>query len=206
MINVLQLDAFLSLGLWWAFAIRFLPQFLRPKPSAKTGIRTYISSSVMMDNLVIKCFGQSALGKLTDGLGEEPDCMDANNKNSPLKADSAGISDTPNNKTRSSNDKIKIVGPTSTGSANTKWAAKTDKDSIAIVGLFVYMWIAPTLRRRQLGDILFEKGKQMCRELGAGFMILVHDDDGSGKLIEYYKDRNFEPIFDVIDKGMLGRL
>jgi hypothetical protein len=197
---------YLLLGLWWAFAIRFLPQFLRPKPSAKTGVRTYISSSIMMDNLVIKCFGQSALGKISDGLQEEPDSDDENSKRSPEKAVNPSIIDTANNRMKSGNGKIKKVGPTSTGSANTKWAAKTDKDSIAIVGLFVYMWIAPILRKRQLGDILFEKGKQMCRDLGAGFMILVHDDDGSGKLIEYYKDRNFKPIFDVIDKGMLGKL
>lgn len=157
----------------------------------------------MMDNLVIKYFGESALGNLNDEFQEEPE---ANSRSSREKSVSASISDVANNRVKSTNDKIKKVGPTSTGSANTKWAAKTDKDSIAIVGLFVYMWIAPLLRKRQLGDILFEKGKQMCRDLGAGFMILVHDDDGSGKLIKYYEDRNFEPIFDVIDKGMLGQL
>jgi hypothetical protein len=159
----------------------------------------------MMDNLVIKCFGQSALGKISDGL-QEPDSNDVNTKSNPEEAVNPNIIDTANKRKKNTIGKIKKVGPTSTGSANTKWAAKTDKDSIAIVGLFVYMWIAPVLRKRQLGDILFEEGKQMCRDLGAGFMILVHDDDGSGKLIEYYKNRNFEPIFDVIDKGMLGKL
>lgn len=142
---------------------------------------------------------------MSDEFLDKPDGSVAN---SNILRDDAGnvTGGSAKNKNTSSNSKTKRVGPTSTGSANTKWAARTDRDSIAIVGLFVYMWIAPILRKRQLGDILLEKGKQMCRDLGAGFMILVHDDDGSGKLVDYYKDRDFKPIFDVIDKGMLGKL
>lgn len=101
---------------------------------------------------------------------------------------------------------IKSVSPISTGSANVKWAAKSDSVGVAVVGLFVYMWITPSLRRRNLGDILLEKGKGLCAEFGANFMILVHDDNGTGKLIDYYSNRGFRPIFDVIDKGMLGML
>ena len=178
------------IGLWWAFLIRFLPQFLRPKPSAKTGIRTYVSSSGMMDQLVINCFGESSLSR----EGNNAAAGEPNTTN-------RGVSNV-----GSFSKNTKSVSPTSTGSANTKWAAKSDLGGIAVVGLFVYMWITPTLRRRNLGDILLEKGKGLCAELGANFMILVHDDDGTGKLIDYYARRGFRPIFDVIDKGMLGML
>ena len=39
---------------------------------------------------------------------------------------------------------------------------------------------------------------------GGDYMILVHDDDGSGRLISYYEKKGFIPIFDTIEKGMIG--
>lgn len=38
--EILIIDTFTILGRWWAFLIRFLPHFLRPKPCAKVR-RTY---------------------------------------------------------------------------------------------------------------------------------------------------------------------
>lgn len=57
-----------------------------------------------------------------------------------------------------------------------------------------------------LGDHLLTKAQDVCRCLGANVMLLVHDDQGSGKLISYYKTRGFEPIFDYLDRAMVGTL
>ena len=46
----------------------------------------------------------------------------------------------------------------------------------------------------------------VARRRGDEYMLLVHDDDGSGRLIQYYIDRGFVPIFDFIDKGMICKL
>ena len=115
------------------------------------------------------------------------------------------------NEIESKNDKnIKILNPIYSGSAKSKWIAKTSKknmeenEKLLLVGLFVYAWITPTLRRRFFGNVLLACGEEMCRELGADFMILVHDDDGSGRLISYYEKKGFIPIFDTIEKGMIG--
>ena len=45
-----------------------------------------------------------------------------------------------------------------------------------------------------------------CREQEANYMLIVHDDSGSGKLIKYYSDRGFYPIFNYLDKGMICQL
>lgn len=191
----------LTAGVWWAFLIQFLPMFLRPKPSAKTGVRTYTSSSVMMDNLVKRCFGEDALMRKMEMTNSEDDRGDYDMRNENASGNGKGQD---NNIKRA----VKSLNPSSAGTANEKWASKTDNESkaLATVGLFVYMWIAPFLRKKMIGNILLVEGQKLCRDLGADHMILVHDDNGSGKLIKYYTDRGFEPIFDVIDKGMIGKL
>ena len=175
--------------------------FLRPKPSAKTGVRTYTSSSIMMDNLVKRCFGEDALMRKKEKINSEDDRGDYDMRNENASRHGKGQSNNINRAKESLN-------PSSAGTANEKWASKTDNESkaLATVGLFVYMWIAPFLRKKLIGNILLIEGQKLCRDLGADHMILVHDDDGSGKLIKYYTDRGFEPIFDVIDKGMISKL
>jgi hypothetical protein len=56
------------------------------------------------------------------------------------------------------------------------------------------------------GDFLLSYAMDECRKRGDEYMLLVHDDIGSGKLIDYYIHRGFRPIFDFIDKGMLCKL
>ena len=114
---------------------------LRPKPDAKAGVRTYVSSSSSMDEVVDTYFA--------------------------------------------------------TG------------DSGAMVGILVYMWVSPLLRgpQRRLGDYLLSTACSILRDrLKARYMLLVHDDNGSGKLIRYYQQRGFLPIFSYLDKAMIGRL
>ena len=113
---------------------------LRPKPAAKVGVRTYVSSSSSMNEVVEKCFA-------------------------------AG-------------------------------------DSGAVVGILVYMWVSPLLRGPQkLGDYLLSTACSILRDrLKAKYMLLVHDDNGSGKLIQYYKQRGFLSIFSYLDKAMIGQL
>jgi GNAT superfamily N-acetyltransferase len=86
-------------------------------------------------------------------------------------------------------------------------AAFDENSSVNIpVAIFVYMWVQPDLRGNKIGDFLLETGKNLCRSVGARYMIIVHDDDGSGKLISYYERRGFIPIFDFLEKGMICRL
>lgn len=60
------------------------------------------------------------------------------------------------------------------------------------VGSFVYMWVKPMWRGSEyrLGDALLQEGKLFCKSKGDKFMLLVHDDNGSGKLINYYRNRH----------------
>ena len=127
---------------------------------------------------------------------------------------------------------VKIINPLTSGSAESKWIAKNIKKNTNnenhiknenrneinnknnndnnknkknnLIGLFVYAWIKPSLRGMFFGDILLECGSDMCRHIGADYMILVHDDNGSGRLISYYEKKDFIPVFDTIEKGMIG--
>ena len=74
------------------------------------------------------------------------------------------------------------------------------------IGLFVYMWVKPKLRGLQVGDYLLNTALEYCRKRGDQYILLVHDDTGSGKLIDYYKTRGFVPIFDFIDQGMICKI
>jgi len=76
----------------------------------------------------------------------------------------------------------------------------------AAVGMLVYMWVHPGLRGQCLGDYLLASCCQRLRELRATHMLLVHDDDGSGRLVQYYAQRGYVPVFSVVDKGMVGVL
>ena len=77
----------------------------------------------------------------------------------------------------------------------------------ASIGILVYMWVQPSLRgSHRIGDYLLLRCVQTLRRLRATHMLLVHDDNGSGKLINYYQQRGFYPIFANLDKGMIGQL
>eukprot|EP01039_Chlorochromonas_danica_P009183 gene9183-10142_t len=74
------------------------------------------------------------------------------------------------------------------------------------IGLFVYMWVSPTYRGQGLGEVLLERGKAYCREKGDSHMLLVHDDQGSGRLVQYYEQQGFLSIETILDKGMICKL
>ncbi len=52
------------------------------------------------------------------------------------------------------------------------------------------MWVHPKWRGsiNSFGSKLLEEGKRFCLAKGDQFMLLVHDDNGTGKLIDYYKN------------------
>ena len=278
---------YLFVGLWWSAFIRFLPHKFRPKPCAKTGVRTYVSSSVMMNKIIKKSFSSATIvekkeklrneikkrngllnknylwkkklmnlmtklinkmmiianfitgkknWKKSDGNVNYIDLRSKDNKienknesenknenKNENKKKNENENDNENNKIVDKNkplnkieisfenDKnVQILNPIYTGTAKSKWIAKNSKNDVeeneklSLVGLFVYAWIKPFLRRRFFGNVLLACGEEMCRELGADYMILVHDDNGSGRLISYYEKKGFIPIFDMIEKGMIG--
>lgn len=124
-----------------------LPSFIRPRPVAKTGIRTFSTMESTMSQKIKDIFPR-------------PNCE----------------------------------GDTSTEIA--------DK-----VTMFIYMWVNPKWRGKDLGDVLLSLAREeiASRHLGE-YMVLVHDDRGDGHLIRYYQKRGFHGIDDVIPKGMLCKL
>ena len=122
-----------------------LPPFMRSKPVAKAGIRTYSSNTAKMDEVIKQNF-ESMQNEVEDGIK---------------------------------------VGP---------------------VGIFVYMWVEENLRGFDVGNFLLNLAVERCRIMNYKYMLLVHDDNGSGKLVKYYTDRGFIPIFDFIEKGMICKL
>lgn len=141
-----------SKKLWFSWLMRFLPKwwpvYLRPKPCAKAGVRTYTTPAV---------------GHMNDIIND----LFFNN--------------------RSSNDGL-----------NTYTSSN--------VGILVYMWVKPSLRGCRIGDFLLFRCAQTLRAMGASHMLLVHDDNGCGKLINFYIKRGFQPIFSYLEKAMIGKL
>lgn len=83
-----------------------------------------------------------------------------------------------------------------------------DESDISIkLGLLVYMWVAPKWRGRKLGDMLLSLAVEQCLNKGDKYLLCVHDDKGSGKLIEWYKKRQFHCIpSELCEKGLIGQL
>mmetsp|Transcript_26241 Transcript_26241/g.43741 ORF Transcript_26241/g.43741 Transcript_26241/m.43741 type:complete len:273 (+) Transcript_26241:2-820(+) len=71
------------------------------------------------------------------------------------------------------------------------------------VGLLIYMWVNPTLRGANIGEFLLRNIQFECRHQGYSHMLLVHDDQGSGKLVEYYRQRGFVSVESFLPKGMI---
>jgi hypothetical protein len=161
------------------------------------GVRTYTSSSVKMDKIVISTFGDRSIEKsVLDDANNNYDRLQIGNKLEYIK----------NNKNRAQ-----------TIDGVNKWILQSPLPLKSInpnlkIGLFVYMWINPLFRRNgnlqnnELGDYLLDYGKNICRSLGGTFMLLVHDDKGSGRLVDYYRKKGFTAIFDDVENGMLCEL
>lgn len=74
------------------------------------------------------------------------------------------------------------------------------------VTVFVYMWVNPLWRGQQIGHSLLSLAIEESLKRGVSYMIIVHDDQGSGKLIQYYESKGFIPIYELLDKAMLKKL
>ena len=82
-------------------------------------------------------------------------------------------------------------------------STSSSSSSSSKVGIFVYMWVDPSQRGQHLGLELLRRARDRCLKNGCEYMLIVHDDQGSGKLVDYYKRCGFIPIFNFLDKGML---
>ena len=74
------------------------------------------------------------------------------------------------------------------------------------LGLLVYMYVHPSLRRQGLGDALLQQCLDECRMRGNSHVLLVHDDQGSGRLVQFYQSRGFRDVSSVVSKGMIKSL
>jgi len=136
---------------WPARLLRALPLWFRPKPLAKTGIRTdSVRSSDVMRHRIEELFVN----------------------------------------------------------AESKQEQAVEEQALApLLGLFVYMWVHPSWRSKGLGDVLLDMAKAACAaRRNTKYMLLVHDDNGSGKLVRYYEQRGFHAVFDIVDKGLICSL
>ena len=80
-----------------------------------------------------------------------------------------------------------------------------DRENLPVT-VFVYMWVNPQFRGRNIGDHLLSLAIEESLKKEVQYMLIVHDDQGSGKLIEYYESRGFVPIYQLLDKAMLKKL
>ena len=84
---------------------------------------------------------------------------------------------------------------------------ENNENSIYKISVFVYVWTTPKLRgKHQLADYLLQKAVNYSINRGDDYMLLIHDDNGSGKLINYYKQRGFLDCSNIIDKGLITQL
>jgi ribosomal protein S18 acetylase RimI-like enzyme len=81
--------------------------------------------------------------------------------------------------------------------------ASADPPNDFSIGLFVYMWVDEGKRGEKIGEFLLHLAASRFMERGNDFMLIVHDDNGSGKLVQYYRRLGFLPIFHILDKGMV---
>ena len=56
------------------------------------------------------------------------------------------------------------------------------------------------------GDLLLEAMKEECRKKDDTHMLLVHDDNGSGRLIDYYAKRGFKDVDTILKGAMIVKL
>jgi len=82
----------------------------------------------------------------------------------------------------------------------------TDQHGGYSVGLFIYMWVSPRWRGKHIGDLLLEAMKTECRIKNDTHMLLVHDDDGTGRLVNYYAKRGFKDVSAILKDAMIIKL
>lgn len=75
-----------------------------------------------------------------------------------------------------------------------------------LLGLLIYMYVNPSHRGQGIGDHLLDKCLDACRQRGDSHMLLVHDDSGSGRLVDFYSQRGFVDVSDFIARGMIRAL
>jgi ribosomal protein S18 acetylase RimI-like enzyme len=68
------------------------------------------------------------------------------------------------------------------------------------------MYVVPAKRKENIGDCLLSIAQEEFKRRGDKFQLIVHDDDGSGKLIRYYEERGFKRIEDFLPKGMIYKI
>ena len=73
------------------------------------------------------------------------------------------------------------------------------------LGLIVYMFVQPAVRRCGLGRLLLQQCEKKSRERGDTHLLLVHDDKGSGRLVQFYKTYGFMDVSTVVPSGMILR-
>jgi hypothetical protein len=147
--KIIHFEAFSKL--WPTFLLKSLPLIIKPKPIAKTGIRSFSASSAAMDDIILSKF------------------QNITQVNLPFKRVKQG-----------------------TGVHN--------------VGLFVYMWVNPKYRKQQFGDFLLDLAIKECKSRGDDFMLIVHDDNGSGRLINYYLEKGFYDVSNLLPNGMICKI
>jgi len=82
-----------------------------------------------------------------------------------------------------------------------------DKDvQPLMVVIFVYVWVRPDLRRKGVSDMLLHHSLSCSRARGDQFLLLVHDDYNSGRLVDYHCRTGFVPCEDVVPNGLLVRI
>lgn len=176
----------------WALPLLLkLPKQLH-RPVAKMGIRTYSASGEMMDNIISNIYGPESnsvdrVSKSTTVTDEKEDALIPRRAGRPI-IDASYI-------------RSRSYHPSALPPPGPKVPRKFHS-----VALFVYMWVDPKYRKLNYGDYLLTLAMDMCRERGDEYMLLVHDDDGTGRLINYYVNRGFVPIFNFIEKGMIYKL
>jgi GNAT superfamily N-acetyltransferase len=66
-----------------------------------------------------------------------------------------------------------------------------DKKYIVGVGAIVYMFVEPDHRKKNIGSLALETISMIHAIQGCDFTVLVVDDNGSGKLVEWYKTHGY---------------
>ena len=97
-------------------------------------------------------------------------------------------------------------GNSNSNSSEEEEGEATDVKDIAMIGVFVYMFVQESFRGSRWGESLLQLAYRECRRKGYRYMLLVHDDNGSGKLIRYYEARGFQSIQSFLPKGMIRQL
>jgi GNAT superfamily N-acetyltransferase len=155
---------------------------------AKTGIRTFSASSIGMDTMLQSISSAESNQRRSIILGIENRILQSEGLASQFW--------------QMKNQKIKELSALK----ETVLPSNERNSGTIPVGLFVYMWVHPNYRKQGIGDVLLQLGQDYCRSKCDEYMLLIHDDNGSGKLIEYYKQRGFVDVFDSLDKGMICSL